>query len=369
MKTLQIANANFELELERSDQLSLEASLEQHPLLLQLQFLPLISSGPDETLLVTQRPEKGELQQLLSLGLQRGETKRSEAELPTLIPLATQDPIDCQQLVSWGYSEKVAAWAKSHQIGYPTPLWETTKLVNSKLFSFAQSPKLPHAQLLEDEPALRRWLQENEKPLVLKSAFGFSARGNLILKEQLNWNHLLAFCSKEWTQGRPLIGEPWMDRTADFSTQWFIASDGTIHFIGAARITNDAKGAYQSTLTGPEPILFADLSHFLRQHKEAVIPVLQQIFRQGYFGPIGVDAMVYRKEDTLHLHPIVEINARQTMSLHAIRFQRRWFPDRVVKLSYTKRQEGRLGLLPTQLKTGDGHLIAFTRQLYYQIER
>jgi hypothetical protein len=78
------------------------------------------------------------------------------------------------------------------------------------------------------------------------------------------------------------------------------------------------------------PLTFRGCFPFLQDHCKKAIPLLGKIAEVGYFGHVGIDAMLYTlPEDphTLHLHPVVEINARKTMGWAALAFQRRYFPD------------------------------------------
>ena len=212
---------------------------------------------------------------------------------------------------------------------------------------------------------------KDEGTAVLKCCFGVSGRGNLKIKTNKNvpWNIVEAFCQKEWNHQLPIIAEPWMDNVCDFSTQWIITPGGEIQFLGAARFQNNDQGTYQSTFSGPEETLFPDeLKDFLVEHKQAAKSILEKVLFEGYVGHAGIDAMIYRGNGKLLLHPIVEINARQTMSLAAIWFQRKLYPQQTISLSYVKKQEGRQGLLPDSLQKM-GSVISFTRQLYYSKEK
>lgn len=43
------------------------------------------------------------------------------------------------------------------------------------------------------------------------------------------------------------------------------------------------------------------------------MPLLGDALRNVYAGPLGIDMMVVRQDDTLLLHPCVEMNLRATM--------------------------------------------------------
>ena len=56
-------------------------------------------------------------------------------------------------------------------------------------------------------------------------------------------------------------------------------------------------------------------SEFAEAQKEQAIEALKLIASMGYFGPVGIDAMVWGDDQ---LQAIVEINARMTMARVAI---------------------------------------------------
>ena len=361
MKNLYIANANFEFELRETKTIYLQEALEQHPLLLQLQFLPVLYANSIDGIAVTNIPDDSYIQQLTS-----------KFELPNFVRLDSSKSPQCEHLISWGCSRQVEQWALQHGIEYSIPPWEIVRKVNSKAFSFENSPKLPLAQSVYDMNSLKEWLANIEGQAVLKCCFGVSGRGNLKIKsnKEVSWNIVEAFCQKEWDNNLPVIAEPWMDNVCDFSTQWKITSEGEIQFLGAARFQNNNQGTYQSTFSGPEEILFPkELKIFLKEHLQKAKSILEKVRQEGYVGHAGIDSMIYREKGKLILHPIVEINARQTMSLAAIWFQQKWFPNDTISLSYVKKQDERQGLLPKNLQKKDGSLITFTRQLYYSKEK
>lgn len=290
---------------------------------------------------------------------------------------------------------QVRTWAEARQMQYPLPNWEIARFVNSKSFSFHYST-LSQAALIHDEKALREWLIKTEGRKVLKTCFGLSGKGNMLFEGKIASQELLDFCRQEWNQKRPMIAEPWLDRVLDFSTQWYIHPDGNIEEMGATRFETDSKGIYQGTLAGPEHLLFNSFKPFLNEHRIVAKKALKDMLKMGFFGYVGVDALLYRGEDkeTLSLYPIVEINARQTMSLVALRLQKKICPELILHLSFehgdvlevaalTHSNSGvfrdtnesfpldvglpQIPLLPLQLKNGKGKNIKFFKNLYIKI--
>ncbi len=358
-----IANTDVEYEFANSSLQPLEKSWTRHPLCLQLQFLPLLYALPEDSVAVTAFPNPEYLAALQRTGWWPN-------GFPQLMLLQPADPLPGTRCLSWGPSRRVQTWAQMRQMDYDIPSdWQTIRLINSKAFSFRYS-RLPEAALLHHEQELRDWLQRVEGVKVIKTCFGLSGQGNRLIDVSYPNSEELAFCRKEWHQGRPLIGEPWLNRLFDFSTQWYIHPDKQIEWIGAARFETDSKGIYQGTLAGPEKILFSGYATFLEEHKQIAMQALKEMAELGFFGPVGIDALLYRCKQTesICLYPLVEINGRQTMSLVAMRLQQRLCPNQIMSLSFHKENSSSFSLLPQELMHSTGKNIPFRRALIVSIE-
>lgn len=352
-----IANTHVEFEMAHSSLQSLEVSLSRHSLCFQLQFLPLLYAQPEDIVAVTDRPSHEYLEFLQQTGWW-------PQGLPQIALLRDHQPFQRKKCLSWGPSRQVKAWADARQMDYALPHWQVARLVNSKAFSFRYS-WLPEAALLFSEQALLDWLRDIQGPKVLKTCFGLSGKGNWRIDDHLPSSEFLAFCHKEWQQKYPIIGEPWLDRLYDFSTQWFIHPDQQIEWIGATRFETDSQGIYQGTLAGPESQLFADFESFLQQHREVAVKVLTDIAALGFFGSIGIDALLYRhpQNQSISLYPLVEINGRQTMSLVALRLQQRVCPKQILRLTFQHSDQSQPSLLPSELTNVKGKIVHFHKRL------
>jgi hypothetical protein len=142
----------------------------------------------------------------------------------------------------------------------------------------------------------------------------------------------------------------------DFSTQWLIHQNRSIHYLGHTLCLSNSKGQYQGTIVGSKlpikPI-------FLDQHKEIALELLHQMKEFGYYGHVGFDAMIYNKN---RLHPIVEINARKTMGFVALKIQQTRFPKQAITVSY-QQTSGNANLLPDKVFKADGSPLYFKKQL------
>jgi hypothetical protein len=329
MPFLHIANTFFETEL--SEEGSLTSLLEKNPIFLQLQFLPMLYGNKDDGLGVSHAPDpsfKAPAWHLLS-----------DRTFPY------------SEIESWGASKAIEAWAQKHQLYYRMPPWSVVTEVNSKTFSFQESPKLPGAALIYTWEELQKWDKTTQGPKVLKTCFGVSGRGHLLLPSK----HFEMFAQREFRSGRPIIAEPWVKRVFDFSTQWKI--DQTIEYLGATICISNEKGSYDSTIVGES--IFKSHQPHLEKHREVVFPILQKMQKLGYFGNVGIDAMVWGDNQ---LHPIVEINARKTMGWVALKFSKHRFPKQTIRVSYLAKVNGD-NLLPNAVTKKDGTKIHFNRKL------
>lgn len=307
----------------------------RNPIVHQLQFLPFLYKEPGDGVCVTDAPLQGPACYLLS-----------DKELPF------------DQVESWGPSRAIENWAKQHHLLYPVPPWEVTIQVNSKAFSFQQIDPLPNGELLTSRSAVEAWVKKVEGPKVLKTCFGLSGQGHLLLPAAPD--KIQRFVDRELSAARPLIGEPWVRRQLDFSTQWIIAPDQSIVYAGSTILLSDEKGEYAGNKVGDETVIFGSNLHHLEEHKKVVFPVLKKMASLGFFGNVGIDAMVWGDG---FLHPIVEINARKTMGWVAIQIAKRLFPNQTIQVSYgAARHQG--GLLPQKIVKTSGEIVEFRRNLY-----
>ncbi|MBP7074231.1 MAG: hypothetical protein KBA81_02475 [Rhabdochlamydiaceae bacterium] len=337
MRLLHIANTDLEFELSGQTALPLEEALRRNPIVHQLQFLPLLYREKEEGVGVTDLPSDGPACQLLS-----------------------DSQLTYDQIESWGPSECIAKWAEKRGLIYHMPAWDVVKLVNSKAFSFEQTKPLPGGELIFSWGQLMKWIQELEGPKVLKTCFGLSGQGHLLLPAAQE--KIKAFAEKEFQEARPLIAEPWVMRKLDFSTQWIVQKD-VMMYVGSTILQSDAKGRYSGTIIGSEEKIFGSYFDKLEEHKEAAMHALKKMAALGFYGHVGIDAMIWGSDV---LHPIVEINARKTMGWIALEIRKRLFANQTIQVSYETIKEQR-GLLPEGFIKPNGEVKRFKRNLYVDV--
>jgi hypothetical protein len=333
MRLAHISNTDLEFEMREAHELPLEKALTRNPIVHQLQFLPLLYAREGDGVGVTDMPLHAPTCHLLS-----------EKHFPY------------DQIESWGFSRNIAKWAKERGLAYPMPLWDVVKEVNSKAFSFQQAQTLPNAQLINTWKELEKWIKHTEGRRVLKSCFGLSGQGHLLLPAPPD--KIKSFAMREFNASRPLIAEPWVHRKLDFSTQWIIGTDQSISYVGSTILLCDEKGRYCGTKVGDEEKIFGAYFSKLLSHKEVAHHALKKMASLGFFGNVGIDSMIWGSDV---LHPIVEINARKTMGWIALQIAKRLFPNESIKVSYET--AGHLKPLLPQEVAG----VKFARNLYADI--
>lgn len=362
MADLHIVNTTFEWELTQLSVPSLQQSLEMNDIYLQLQFLPFLYAAEEDGVLVTHEPPQEFWTSLKNLGIHP----------PKLHLISHPGKLPYEKLKSWGAARSVAAWAQKHSIPYDIPPWEVICKVNSKEFSFIQSPKLPNATLVYSAEEAKAWLANQKATVVFKSCYGVSGKGHLFIDPVHAYNpeRIEQFFRQEWKAGRPVLAEPWVSRVLDFSTQWEISKKGKIEYLGATVCENDAKGRYRHNRVGNAVAFFGINFGYLEEHQEIARTVLKKMAALGYYGNLGIDAMIYQEHsipNKILLHPIVEINARKTMGWVALKTHQRHFPDRILSLNYTNADETQNSYLPRTLVKTDGSIVAFPKQLSLEV--
>ncbi len=357
MPKLHIANTFFEWELENAPKVSLREAFLQNPIFLQLQFLPVVYAANEDGMLLSDLPDPEYWASL----------SKDKISPPSYFLHESKEFSKNLEIESWGASQLIADWAESKGLNYSMPDWRTVKEVNSKHYSFEHSPQLPGAELLFNEAQAKQWLRSFAGRKVLKTCYGVSGKGHFIIENaDAQFARIAPFLHGEWNKNLPVIAEPWVERILDFSTQWHIDKEGKISYLGATICKNDSRGQYQYNEVGDESNLFVQYNSFLLEHQQKARPLLFLMARKGFFGNIGIDAMLYKIGDDILLQPVVEINARKTMGWAALAFQKRYFLHKKIRMSYTQRKEG---FLPKFLVIKQGKKVTFQRDLVIEVNK
>jgi len=196
----------------------------------------------------------------------------------------------------------------------PTPPVEVLRRVNARPFaaavraplagaSFAKAvaTTLDEALALVARPASLGWL--------VRRTFGAAGRGRRRLHGGKPAAGELAWLGASLRLG-PLVVEPWVEVTREYTRSAWIAPDGTLALSAPCVQETTPTGAWTRTE-------LAELALVRREDDarlaEAVAAAGAALHAAGYFGPFGIDAYRHRSARGEVLNPLSEINARFTM--------------------------------------------------------
>ena len=248
----------------------------------------------------------------------RAAAQRRGVEL-ILTTQAKEQPV--RTFTPWGWTPSaVALGEKVGAITQPIP-FDVVRRVNSKLWSHRLETELGIAQtgaatadtFEELQAAVARARPKPDDKWVIKSPFGFAARdrvlgrGSFLDEPQAKW------CRRRFAQGETLIFQPWLDVIREYGIVMEISSEGVIEIHGVSDLQTNGAGTGKGYLLGRPPV-----PHRAIELERIARVVGERLFKEGYNGPVGIDAL----EHPGGLHPLLEINARYTMGFIALTVER-----------------------------------------------
>lgn len=147
-------------------------------------------------------------------------------------------------------------------------------------------------------------------PILIKDEFGVSGKGNLKVDSQQILNRIISYLKKQESKGKQVrfVIEPFLKKVYDFSCQLFISNTGQVEILSIQQIVNNGF-AYQGSISADDMLLrILDKNNYHKTMEE----VSNILFSNGYFGHVCIDSMILENGEII---PIVEINARKSMSL------------------------------------------------------
>ncbi len=316
-----------------------------------LRALPMLYCAQDDVVLVERRPNVGFLRRLRALGFTVPEFVEYGDGGAGVKALRARK---LHGLRPWGWSPQSAAFLEPlvDQLAPGEALrWRSDWQV---IYSKAWSAEQLRAFLLESddewlcdgdvvgrvcqrvdqvEALLAEWSPWDE--VVIKAAIESSGRGQIharggrLRPEQRGWlEHVLA------RHGAAVV-EPWLDKVLDLSLHFDVDAYGQVQVAGWTRFFTDARGQYRGTLVGQmvsgldeetKKFLYGDgrdPRRLQRLGEQLGAHIGRALAEVGYVGPVGVDALVYRRGSDLLLKPIVEVNPRTSMGRVALALRQR----------------------------------------------
>jgi hypothetical protein len=227
----------------------------------------------------------------------------------------------------WGWTPGAAKLGESLGARLPHVSLETVRRVNSKLWSHALEQELGlamrgamvAADFAELQAAVAGACPGTDDKWVIKSPFGFAARERVLGRGSRLEGAQATWVRRQFAKGNALIFQPWLERVREYGVTLEIKPDGEIDLNGISDLQTNGAGTGTGYLLG-RPI---DSPQRVAELERLAQTIGTRLFREGYTGPAGVDAL----EHTNGLHPLLEINARYTMGFVALAIERALKPQ------------------------------------------
>ncbi|PEV50781.1 hypothetical protein COK37_20845 [Bacillus thuringiensis] len=223
-------------------------------------------------------------------------------------------------LLPYGTSRLEEEISIKTSIPLSTPKVNVCQEVNSKLYSWDLSEKFELRQVTGNTSRSIDELEENykkirkkigDKPLVLKDSMGVSGKGMVLIDSEnkfINIMNLLRRSSrKKGHTNIEMLLESWIEKERDLNYQFLIDRRGNVTFT-SVREALVYKGVH---LGHKLPVNLTPVQEVELERAYKIIG--KQLAESGYYGVVGVDAMIDTKG---LLYPCVEINARFNMATY-----------------------------------------------------
>jgi hypothetical protein len=264
-----------------------------------------------------------------ALLLEEGEAEslraRAERRGVELVTTASQGEQRGRTFTPWGWTPSAIARGAATGAAVRPISPEIVARVNSKLFSHALERELgialPGARAArtfeELAEAVARGCPKSEDKWVIKSPFGFAARERVLGRGPLLEGPQATWARRRLILGETLIFQPWLEVRREYGVVMDVLAQGGIRIHGISDLQTNGAGTPTGYLLGRKVA-----PERARELERVAAVVGERLFREGYTGPAGLDAL----EHAGGLHPLLEINARYTMGFVALAVERQLRP-------------------------------------------
>jgi len=231
------------------------------------------------------------------------------------------------ELIPWGWSDTCLRFADRFGLKTHAPKLADVRTINDRRFGF--DFEIEQSIGLDGMAAIKTPDQFVETVTHLVRRLGNdSDQARWILKPQLSASgrHCLRGQGRPteqhraWVEKRTggptvLFLEPHVERVREAGFQFSL--DDRVRFDGCVEMITDPNGQYRGSIARPsiEPVWSTALPWCTR--------LAEQILRRGYFGPLGIDSILYRHHDgQIRQRPVQDVNGRFTMGRAAWNMRR-----------------------------------------------
>jgi hypothetical protein len=252
------------------------------------------------------------------------EQLRQEAKRRGVQLVSPDRPVDLSAytFTPWGWTPSAVAMGQrvGAQVSQPVP-FDVLARVNSKLWSHELEVELGWAQkgaaiasaFDELELAVTSVCPLRDDKWVIKSPFGFAARDRVLGRGPALEGPQARWCERRFARGERLIFQPWLEVIREYGIVMEISSAGAYSIQGISDLRTNGAGTGKGYILGRPPA-----QQRISELERVAGVVGARLFREGYVGPVGIDAL----EHSRGFHPLLEINARYTMGFVAVEVEK-----------------------------------------------
>ncbi|HWL11059.1 MAG TPA: hypothetical protein VNQ76_21805 [Planctomicrobium sp.] len=260
------------------------------------------------------------------------------AELCSVQPkFLSPDQLDqsrATELVPWGWTPGIRQLADRLRISIVAPEQETIRTVNSRVFGYELcrelNVRIPGESVVRSLPELMPAIQNAHAESggwIIKPNQGQAGRGQLRGETPFLAEQQLATILHRLSKQEAVLVEPKLNRILEIGVQWRIHQGGDFELDGITQLLTDDRGRYLGTAIHPGEVHGIEveaMNECLRIQSRAI----ERIAALGYFGPVGIDAMLFRDGESERIRPIQDINARWTMGRIGWEWGQKWGPGK-----------------------------------------
>ncbi len=209
--------------------------------------------------------------------------------------------------------------------------WLLKNKTDSQFFGTLEDTGLVHTQWGSVRDSISKTIELHHRAMI-KAPYGTAGMQVKDISELKNLDGPLGGWIRKLlrTQGGVII-EPFLNRVADLSIQLKIQDQETT-LLEVRQFITGSHHEYQGTLLGPKlfrlnPQTLRFFHAAFQPWKEFLRQLGDQLRKEGYRGPAGVDAFLWKtQKGELKLKPLVELNPRWTMGRVALELEKSLIP-------------------------------------------
>lgn len=228
----------------------------------------------------------------------------------------------------FGWNEEAGRLNRSYDVPAEHPPFEVVRRVNGRRWSASLERKLFEDVVVvgvvhspEELESMLRERPVDEDEWIVKSEHGNSGLGNRRLRGRDLEAADLKVVRRLLAEDECLLVERWCRRTVDLVTTFNVDENGGVDDLTFYEVVNTADGAFIGDIFDRASPM---VGRWQPRMADAAIRVAGELAREGYFGPVCLDAFAWNDKGQDRLRALVEVNARRQVAAAALSLWRSW---------------------------------------------